>query len=250
MRKDFDIDALLAETWLTVAQLRHGGQVTDGSALYAACKAQVESVRQVLDRAGFDAESIDHITYAQCALLDETVLNRRPEPKTAVVDVRRTDAPESHSTDETSRDALNMTTLDAGQRAWRSAPLQAVYFGSLRAGEALYDRIGEILRHPAPDPAVLTCYQRVLALGFQGQYQLSGVGQARRDEIIAALNERVPPLETGASLVVQKTGRRRYNLLRSVWFWIVLAVILTGAVWLGGYLWLQDLLHQQLPEQP
>ncbi|MCU6308542.1 DotU family type IV/VI secretion system protein [Enterobacter sp. Acro-832] len=250
MIKDFDIDALLAETWLTVAQLRHGGQITDGPALYAACKAQVESVREALDRAGFDTESIDHITYAQCALLDETVLNRRPEPKTAVADVIRTDATESFPTDEMSRDLLNITTLDAGQIAWRSAPLQALYFGSLRAGEALYDRIAEILRHPAPEPAVLTCYQRVLALGFQGQYRLSGVVQSRRDEVIAALNERVPPLGTGSSLVVQKTGRRRYNLLRSVWFWIVLAVILTGVVWLGGHLWLQDLLHQQLPEQP
>ncbi|RJL03091.1 type VI secretion system protein TssL, short form [Enterobacter chuandaensis] len=250
MIKDFDIDALLAETWLTVAQLRHGGQITDGPALYAACKAQVESVREALDRVGFDAESIDHITYAQCALLDETVLNRRQEPKAAVADINGTDATENHSTDDTFRDALNMTMLDAGQRAWRSAPLQAVYFGSLRAGEALYDRIAEILRHPAPEPAVLTCYQRVLALGFQGQYRLSGVGQARRDEVIAVLNERVPPLETGSSLVVQKTGRRHYNLLRSVWFWTVLAAILTGAVWLSGHLWLQDLLHQQLPEQP
>lgn len=250
MIKDFDIDALLAETWLTVAQLRHGGQVTDGPALYAACKTQVESARETLDRAGFDAESIDHITYAQCALLDETVLYRSPEPKTAVAEASGTNATERFSTDETSRDALNMTMLDAGQKAWRSAPLQAVYFGSLRAGEELYDRIAEILRHPAPEPAVLTCYQRVLALGFQGQYRLSGVGQSHRDEVIAALNERVPPPETATSLVVQKTGRRRYNLLRSVWFWIVLAAILTGAVWLGGHLWLQDLLHQHLPEQP
>ena len=66
--------------------------------------------------------------------------------------------------------------------------------------------------------------------------------------MIAALNERVPPPKAGGSLVVQKTGRRRYTLLRSVWFWMVLAVVLTGAVWLGGYLWLQDLLNQQLPE--
>lgn len=244
MIKDFDIDALMAETWLTVAQLRHGGKVTDGAALYAACKAQVESVREALDRAGFDAKSIDHITYAQCALLDETVLNRRPEPKTA-----EADATDGLSTDEGARDALNMATLDAGQKAWRSAPLQAVYFGSLRAGEALYEHIAEILQHPAPEPAVLTCYQRVLALGFQGQYRLSGMGQSRRDEVIAALNERVPPLETGASLVVEKTGRRRYNVLRSVWFWIVLAVALTAVAWFGGHLWLQDLLHQQLPER-
>lgn len=248
MIKDFDIDALMAPTWLTVAQLRHGGKVSDGPALYAACKAQVESVREALDRAGFDAESIDHITYAQCALLDETILNRRPEPKSAVADGGETGATASPSTDEISRYALNMATLDAGQKAWRSAPLQAVYFGSLRAGEALYDRIAEILRHPAPEPAVLTCYQRVLALGFQGQYRLSGVGQSRRDEVIAALNERVPPFETGASLVVQKAGRRRYNLLRSVWFWIVLAVVLTAVAWFGGHLWLQELLHQQLPE--
>lgn len=242
MNKVIDIDTLMAETWLTVAQLRHGGQVTDGPALYAACKAQVESVREALGRAGLGAESIGHITYAQCALLDETVMNRKPEAQQAANE-------QAAVSGDSVPDALNMT-LDAGQRAWRSAPLQAVYFGSLRAGGALYDRIAEVLRQPAPEPAVLTCYQRVLALGFQGQYSLCGVGQSQRDEVIAALNERVPPLESGASLVVQKTGRRRYNLLRSVWFWIVLAVILTGAVWLGGHLWLQDLLHQQLPEQP
>ena len=226
MNKVIDIDALMAQTWLTVAQLRHGGQVTDGPALYAACKAQVESVREALERAGLGAESIDHITYAQCALLDETVMNRKPE-------AQRAENTQTAVSGDSAPDALNMT-LDAGQRAWRSAPLQAVYFGSLRAGGALYDRIAEVLRQPAPEPAVLTCYQRVLALGFQGQYSLSGVGQSQRDEVVAALNERVPPLETGASLVVQKSGRRRYNLLRSVWFWIVLAVILTGAVWLGG----------------
>jgi type VI secretion system protein ImpK len=242
MKKDIDIDALMAETWLTVAQLRHGGQVTDGPALYATCKAQVESVREALERAGLSAESIDHITYAQCALLDETVMNRKPE-------AQRAENTEETVPADSAPDTLHMA-LDAGQRAWRSAPLQAVYFGSLRAGGALYDRIAEVLRQPAPEPAVLTCYQRVLALGFQGQYSLSGVGQSPRDEVIAALNERVPPLKAATSLVVQKTGRRRYNLLRSVWFWIVLAVILTGAVWFGGHLWLQDLLHQQLPEHP
>ncbi|EPY5345277.1 type VI secretion system protein TssL, short form [Klebsiella quasipneumoniae] len=242
MRKTVDIDALMAQTWLTVAQLRHGGQVTDGPAFYATCKAQVDSVREALERAGLDAQSIDHITYAQCALLDETVMSRKSGSLPP-------GSPDSPGADGSVPDALNIT-LDAGQRAWRSAPLQAVYFGSLRAGGALYDRIAEVLRQPSPEPAVLTCYQRVLALGFQGQYSLSGVGQSPRDEVVAALNERVPPLESGASLVVQKTGRRRYNLLRSVWFWIVLAVILTGALWLGGHLWLQDLLHQQLPEHP
>ncbi|VTN09815.1 Uncharacterized protein conserved in bacteria [Raoultella terrigena] len=103
-------------------------------------------------------------------------------------------------------------------------------------------------RQPSPIPAVLACYQRVLALGFQGQFSLSGVGQEQREEILASLNQRVPPLDTGISLVVHKTGKRRYNLFRSVWFWIILAVTLTAAVWIGGDLWLQDLLRQQLTE--
>lgn len=228
MRKDIDLDTLMADTWLTVAQLRHGAKAPDGQALYQNCCTQVESVREALERAGYDSESITHISYAQCALLDEAVMNRRPE----VAEV------------EEPREMV----VDEGAKIWRAAPLQARYFGSLRAGGALYDRIAEVLRQPSPVPAVLTCYQRVLALGFQGQFSLSGVGQTQREEVLAALNERVPPLETGVSLVVQKTGKRRYNLLRSVWFWIVLAVVLTALVWAGGHLWLQDLLQQQLPE--
>lgn len=228
MRKDIDLDTLMADTWLTVAQLRHGAKAPDGQALYENCCAQVESAREALERAGYDSESITHISYAQCALLDEAVMNRRTE-------VAETEEP-------------HQAVVDEGAKIWRAAPLQARYFGSLRAGGALYDRIAEVLRQPSPVPAVLICYQRVLALGFQGQFSLSGVGQTQREEVLAALNERVPPLETGVSLVVQKTGKRRYNLLRSVWFWIVLAVVLTAMVWAGGHLWLQDLLHQQLPE--
>lgn len=232
MRKDVDIDSLMADTWLTVAQLRHGARAPDGKALYESCCAQVDSVRAALERAGYDSESITHISYAQCALLDEAVMNRKP------VAVAESDVTSSEAQAE----------ADEGIRTWRAAPLQARYFGSLRAGGALYDRIAEVLRQPSPIPAVLTCYQRVLALGFQGQFSLSGVGQEQREEVLAALNARVPPLETDVSLVVQKTGKRRYNLLRSVWFWIAFALVLTAAVWAGGHLWLQDLLHQQLPE--
>ncbi|HDR2161421.1 TPA: type VI secretion system protein TssL, short form [Enterobacter cancerogenus] len=239
MRKDIDIDSLMADTWLTVAQLRHGAKAPDGQALYKNCCAQVESVREALERAGYDTESITHISYAQCALLDEAVMNRKPVSVDAIADPLDAGA---------DIDSLNKAELDDGVKAWRAAPLQARYFGSLRAGGALYDRIAEVLRQPSPVPAVLTCYQRVLALGFQGQFSLSGVGQEQRAEVINALNERVQPLETGVDLVVQKTGKRRYNILRSVWFWIILSVVLTVLVWAGGHLWLQDLLRQQLPE--
>ncbi|HAV1831427.1 TPA: DotU family type IV/VI secretion system protein [Enterobacter hormaechei subsp. steigerwaltii] len=233
MKRDIDIDALMAETWLTVAQLRYQSIAPDGEALYKRCTEQVESIREALERAGYDQESITHITYAQCALLDEAVMNRK--------------VPEEQATARGEEAEKVQASIDDGIRVWKKAPLQARYFNSLRAGGAIYERIEQVLRQSSPEQAVLTCYQRVLALGFQGQYSLEE-GQSGRDDIIQALNARVPALGADVSLVVHKRGKRRYNLLRSVWFWIILAVILTMAVWFGGHLWLQQLLHQQLPE--
>ena len=110
MSKEIDIDALMAETWLTVTLLKQGATTPDGNVLYDTCCKHVESVREALDRAGYDDASIDHISYAQCALLDEVVMSRKLH---------------------------DGADADAGQVAWRKAPLQARYFGSLHAGEAL-----------------------------------------------------------------------------------------------------------------
>ena len=228
MRQDIDIDQLMAETWLTVTMLKKGAVALDGTELYNTCVKQVESVREVLIREGYDDASVEHISYAQCALLDETVMNRKPEKTKEGGEPR----------------------ADEGQMAWRRAPLQARFFGSLRAGEALWDRIAEVLRQPAPNYAVLVCYHRVIALGFQGIYSLDEVSQTRRDEVAKALSERVSLPDAGLSLVVYRGSKHRWSLLRSVWFWIVLAVIITGGVWWGGHLWLQALLAAQITELP
>jgi type VI secretion system protein ImpK len=228
MKQDIDIDQLMAETWLIVTLLRKGATTLDGTALYDKCVKQVESVREALEQAGYDEASIEHISYAQCALLDEAVMSRK------LVKSEEGEAPR----------------VDEGQVAWRKAPLQARFFGSLHAGEALWDRIAEVLRQPAPVNAVLTCYHRVIALGFQGLYSLKAVSQTQRDEVISVLSERVSPPDAGLSLVIHRTGTRRYSLMRSVWFWVVLAVAVTGVVWYGGHLWLQALLSAQIPELP
>ncbi len=113
MRQDIDIDQLMMETWLTVAMLKKGAVTPDGTALYNKCVKQVESVREALERAGYDDASVEHITYAQCALLDETVMSRKPE-KTG----------EGGEPD-----------VDEGQVAWRKMPLQArflAHFGLVR----------------------------------------------------------------------------------------------------------------------
>lgn len=117
----------------------------------------------------YDDASVEHISYAQCALLDETVMSRKSEKGEEGEEPK----------------------VDEGQVAWRKAPLQARFFGSFRAGEALWDRIAEVLRQPSPNPAVLTCYHRVIALGFQGLYSLKTVSQSERDVVVKALSERV-----------------------------------------------------------
>lgn len=223
MKKDIDIDELMAETWLTVTLLKQGATTPNGTVLYETCSRHVESVREALDRAGYDEASIKHISYAQCALLDEVVMSRT-----------------SHAGED----------VEAGQVAWRKVPLQARYFGSLHAGEALWDHIAEVLRQPAPNMAVLTCYHRVITLGFRGLYSISSVSQSQREEVIKALAERVPPLDADISLIVRRAEKHRYRLLRSLWFWIAAAVVITGIVWWGGHLWLQALLSEQLPELP
>lgn len=227
MKQEMDIDQLMAETWLTVSMLKYGSATPDGTALYNNCCKQVESVRDALKLAGYDETSIEHISYAQCALLDEAVMSRKPVA---------------------AGDDKKAAIADAGQVVWRKAPLQARFFSSLYAGEALWDRVAEVLHQPAANIAVLTCYHRVISLGFQGLYSVKSVSQSHRDDVIKALSARVPPLDAGLSVIIHRTTKRRYSLMRSVPFWIILAVVLTGAAWWCGHLWLQGLLSSQLPD--
>jgi len=228
MKRELNIDQLMTETWLTVSLLRQGAITQDGSTLYDKCINQVESVRNELQRAGYDEASIEHITYAQCALLDEAVMGR----KSGMMPDR------------------TVSEEDEGQLFWRRAPLQARFFGSLDAGEALWERIAEVLRQPAPVNCVILCFHRVIALGFQGLYGVKLEDQSQREEVVKALSERVTPPDAGLSLLIHQKPKYRYNLVRSVWFWIVLAAAVTGVVWWGGYLWLQRLLSTLLAELP
>ncbi|WP_193130075.1 DotU/TssL family secretion system protein [Enterobacter hormaechei] len=119
---DADID-LINKTfypgWLMVSQLRSGQEVKDGEALYRRACRWVNAARESLNEAGFSTTSCDHMLYAYCALMDESVLNRDKQ--------------------------------DDGYRQWRKDPLQARFFRTLNAGEELWERIRTALREPAPD---------------------------------------------------------------------------------------------------
>ncbi|MFV7528854.1 type VI secretion system protein TssL, short form [Enterobacter mori] len=132
-----DIDALLQNTWLQVISLRHGPtfQNGEGRTLWERCIADVERVQRELKTGELDEASCRHILTAQCALLDEAVKGRGVEDDACV--------------------------------QWYDIPLQGHFLGTMDAGDTLCDRMRDVLREPAPDPAVVTCFQRVMLLGLR-----------------------------------------------------------------------------------
>lgn len=191
------INRIFYPGWLMVSQLRSGQDIQDGEALYRRACRWVSDARDSLTSAGFSEMSCERMLYAYCALLDESVLNRDKQ--------------------------------DDGYRKWRKDPLQARFFSTLNAGEELWERIRTILREPAPDAMVLTCLFRTLQLGFVGQYRAQD--DERREDVVRALSERVPPfnLSQDAPLVVRPTGLRSGR--RLYWLgWVVGGAALT-ALW-------------------
>lgn len=194
--------------WLMVSQLRSGQEVQDGRALYRRARQLVTQAREQLTAAGFSRADSDTMLYAFCALLDESVLNRGK--------------------------------ADDGWRTWQQDPLQAHFFGTLNAGEELWERIRELLKSPAADTVVLMCLYRTLQLGFTGQYRTQD--DERREDVLRALSERVPPfaLSQEAPVVVRASGRRSGR--RMYWLswgagivaltvlWFVLSSVLAGQV--------------------
>lgn len=204
------IERIFYPGWLMASQLRGGQEVHDGERLYRRACRLVQEARSALTDAGYSSLSRDHMVYALCALLDESVMNRG--------------------------------TIDDGYVTWHRDPLQAHFFGTLNAGEELWEQIRNLLKETAPDVAVLTCMYRTLQLGFVGQYRAQD--NERREDVVRALGERVPTflLAEDAPIVARvprlRNGRRWYWLT-----WIVAAVALV-ALWFFLSSSLTDLVSQ------
>lgn len=191
------IERIFYPGWLMASQLRGGQEVRDGGSLYRQARRLVEEARIALTDAGYSEVQRDHMVYALCALLDESVLNRG--------------------------------TADDGYLTWRRDPLQAHFFGTLNAGEELWERIRTLLKETTPDIAVLTCLYRTVQLGFVGQYRAQD--DEHREDVVRKLGERVPSFQLAmdAPIVTQasrlRTGRRLY------WLSWVAGAVLLGALW-------------------
>lgn len=205
-----EIERIFYPGWLMASQLRGGQEVREGEKLYRRACRLVQDARTALTGAGYSDISRDHMVYALCALLDESVLNRG--------------------------------TTDDGYRVWHRDPLQAHFFGRLNAGEELWERIRHLLKEPAPDTAVLTCLYRTLQLGFVGQYRERD--DERREDVVRKLGERVPAfrLAQDAPIVARASrlrgGRRGYGLS-----WVIGAAALV-ALWFFLSSSLTDLVSQ------
>ncbi len=209
MTQDINIDALLADSWLTVTELRLGAKLAEGEGkhLWQRCVDNIEQVMAQLVTADISEANRQHILYAWCALLDETAKGRNEEDDACI--------------------------------AWYDRPLEVKYFGGMEAGDALYERIRQVLREPAPDNAVLTCFHRVLALGLRGG-MASMIRRAQRSSARFGWS-RVPPFagDPQQPILANLSGRRGLaDWLRRWPISIGVSLVLVAALWLGLNYWL------------
>ncbi|HAX5097674.1 TPA: DotU family type IV/VI secretion system protein [Escherichia coli] len=211
-----DIDALLQDTWLQVISLRYGPVFREGEGriLWERCIADVEHVQQELVALGLDEVSCRHILTAQCALLDEAVKNRGVDDDACV--------------------------------QWYDIPLQGHFLGTMDAGDTLCERIRDVLQEPAPEPAVITCFHRIMMLGFLGSFR--SLNDPARQKLINALSEHVTPFDTSQELFVLAGNRS------GSWRWLTsgaaragLCMVIILALWWGLDFWLDRMLLTLLP---
>ena len=213
-----EIDTLLQDTWLTVIGLRHGPVFDEGEGqrLWQRCVDNLEQVQQTLRAAGHSEQSCQHILYAQCALLDEAAKGRG--------------------------------VRDDACMQWYDRPLQGHFFGSINAGVQLYERMNQVLREPSPEMAVLTCFHRVLMLGFLGG--ASALDAPERVRLVRELAERVPAFDFSAHRPVLVAASDGLRMDAGLHRWPVRLGLSAGvlmALWLGLSRWLNHLINTLLP---
>lgn len=214
---EVDIDALLQDTYLLVVELRHGKEAHANPALWSRCVADIEHVRAMLQQGGMDHRSIELISHAQCALLDETVL---------------------------------ACAEGQAHEGWVMETLQAKFFSSHQAGESLYEDMRAALNDATVHPHVLTVFHRVLMLGFLGRYR--DVNHPERQQLSTAISAAVPPMGISHSLVIPSgTGPRMpiFGWLRAPLIHIVMAAALVVGAWWGLDYALSQAVDSLLPVQ-
>lgn len=208
------IDMIFAQTWLMVCQLHQGTAITQGDNFYRRVCQLIDETRQKLLEHGYPESAIEHMQYAQCALIDESVMNRQHQ--------------------------------DDGYNTWILSPLQARYFNTLEAGDKLWDRLRGILNETAPNPDVLLCFHRVLTLGFVGKFRQKEAPE--RERIVAQLNVQLPDYLITSELPLVVKPKLRFSRRRLYWFGWIGGILILTAMWWGFSASLEHLLQQWMTQ--
>jgi len=208
------IDMIFAPTWLMVCQLHQGTSITHGDSFYRRVCQLVDDTRQKLLEIGYPEAAIEHMQYAQCALIDESVMNRQQK--------------------------------DEGYNTWLQSPLQARYFNTLEAGDKLWDRLRGILNETAPNQDVLLCFHRVLTLGFVGKFRRMDAPE--RERIVTQLNTQLPDYLISSELPLVVKPKLRFSRRRLYWFGWIGGILVLAAMWWGFSASLEQLLQQWMTQ--
>lgn len=213
------IDTLLQDTYLFVMDIRHQPALVRDEALYNRAVKLVETVQASLKARKESDDFIHHIIYAQCAMIDDVVLN---------------------------------TASSDDNHVWLRNPLQVLFLSQLRAGEVIPERTRALLREPVPDPRLLVLYQRLYGMGYSQLWMEKYSEHARREkmaELSESLNALVPAGDQtlSAPLVVERRPRVRGTLLHSRMAHITLALLLIAGLIAGLQHNLHLLLQTALP---
>lgn len=191
---------LLRDTALAVTSFASGGTVKDAAAFRDRCQQLIGNFSDALTRRGYPHDVRKEAIVAQCGLLDETALREFDEE---------------------------------ARSGWELKPLQVEQFGLHDAGERVIDCIEARLSEASPNADLLECYSAILGMGFMGRYARDG--DAKRAELVAALNTRLQKLRpaAGQPFIADRTGRRLSDWFYRLSPWAIagLTCIAAVAVW-------------------
>lgn len=198
-------DALMQDTWLLALAIRNNPPVVVDDALYQRCFGMIQQVQKELSAAGVADPLIEEITFAHCTFLDEAVMT---QPDTDV------------------------------STWWSRTPLKGHFLGHIHGGDRFYEQIKKHLREPNPPKVIVTCYYRMLQLGYVGKY--TAESDAERQSLLQGLATLLPgvPKDNAGQDIVVVSGGKAAQWWQSRWVILFLLLLLSTGIWVGLTLFL------------
>lgn len=205
------VDTLMQDTWLLALAIRNGKPPVVDDALYQHCLDMIQQVQDKLTSMGALDYLTEEIKFAHCVFVDEAIMS---QPDTDV------------------------------STWWNRTPLQGHFLDHLHGGDLFYEHIKKLLREPAPSLVLVTCYYRMLLLGYRGKYRIEG--HPERQALMNQLCECLPAPERkiNNSVFIRRSRPDIRFWRRSPWIMRGVALLLIAAVTCGASVHLHYLLGQ------